>query len=193
MDVSRLAKSIFAAALFCAFGAAEAAPVTYQFTATNFTSSRGYAAPQQTVAGAITINGNTLVGMNIAIGSHQFKLSEVGYSLGPGSSIQLGATSGNGYNGFRFVYSDIDPVGYSYDDFLLYIGSPGLGGYAWNPTFQYSVATIGDIFTANTVTAWNPAVVPVPAAAWLFGCGLAGLVGFRRARSPRLVIRRAMV
>lgn len=165
-----------AATLFCAVSAAQAAPVTYSFNASNFTSERGNAAPVTSIAGTFTFDGEKLLALDLTIGTHSFSLGEVGY-VGWSDSIQMGATVGNGFNSFSYSFTDENPTGSSFDDFVFMATLPGFEGPS---TFQYTVADIGDLFTANAVSITDAPVVPVPAAAWLFGSGLAGLAAFAR-------------
>jgi hypothetical protein len=170
--------ALSAAIVLCAISAVQAAPVTYQFNASNFTSDRGSLAPVSSVAGSFTLDGETLVGLDLTVGTHVFTLGQVGYQVYLPYSAYIGATAAGGYNRMEWSWSSVDPVGTSYNDFRL---DASLNGYL-SSSFAYTVANIGDRFEAQAVTVWDPSVVPVPTAAWLFGSGLVGLAGFARRR-----------
>ena len=174
---------LMAVAVAAAMGTAStsyATPITYDFSATNFTSNRGSVAPVNFVSGSYTFDGSALLAFSLAIGSNNYSLSEVGAYIGS-SSIMIGALSGGGYSSLSYTYASNDPIGYSYNDFFLDTYLPPFDILV-APTFEYTVATIGDLFKATTVAviARNPSAVPVPAAAWLFGSGLVGLTGLAR-------------
>lgn len=58
-------------------------------------------------------------------------------------------------------------------------GNPtGLYGTDWNTSFSGN-----NVFVRETLTTAYPSSVPVPAAIWLFGSGLVGLIGLARSKS----------
>jgi len=82
-----------------------------------------------------------------------------------------------------------DSLGVEYTDYSYNITNDGLGLdflFYDNPVYQDEAVTFV-IYTDNTKAeqtwfniSFNPTPVPIPAAAWLLGSGLIGLVGLRR-------------
>ncbi len=71
---------------------------------------------------------------------------------------------------------DIDAFGWNTSDFFSYVrltDDPNEGQQGSGGTIGADIDAVGAISSA-------PAVVPVPAAVWLFGSGLLGLLGFAR-------------
>jgi hypothetical protein len=143
-------------------GAAEAAPVTYDFTATDFFAAQGSAIPASTVSGNFTLDGTTVTQINLTIGSHTYTPAEVGYDSATSS---LGGL----LNGIQITLGNTD-------DFVLSTDPNNSANFH----LGYTVANVSDVFYSfnGSVT---PAV-PVPAAAWLFGSGLVGLASVARKR-----------
>ena len=78
--------------------------------------------------------------------------------------------SETGVNGTPINQAGIDSFGFGFDVFEAAYGSPFTLND--NPNYDYQL----DMFVDGVVVS----AVPVPAAAWLFGTGLLGLIGFGR-------------
>ncbi len=144
-------KGIGLAALAISIGSAQANPVTYDFTATNFASIYGNAAPPDlSLSGDVTLDGLSLLGIHLTIGAHTYDTSEVGvspllYGVGGKLNAVFSITAGT-------------------DDFWVD------GGFDQNfpinfKNLYYSVAGINDIFytTTGTNTVRQSNRVPEPA------------------------------
>jgi len=92
-----------------------------------------------------------------------FDVSGLGISLTAGNVYTFGISSFTGSQ--QILSSDANP----YADGIQYN----------NPTFYGSTPTWDLMFQTHVDTA----VVPIPAAAWLFGSGLLGLVGIARRKN----------
>ncbi len=110
-----------------------------------------------------------------------------------GGSGSVSFTSGGSFTvtagDFTFDQTDddlatlvLDAGAFDEFNFLANIGALGsfdsMGGFFDGD--DDNSGTMGGTWTAFSMT---PAVVPVPAAAWLFGSGLLGLVGFARRKA----------
>jgi hypothetical protein len=110
-----------------------------------------------------------------------------GFTTLPGGSYFVGNVDWqNGPDAVQLWYDDgvSSPIRY---DALAYGGVPhlGEGDAAFDATAGQSLSRVLGIDTDNnfsdfSVSSPTPGVVPIPAAAWLFGSGLIGLVGVRR-------------
>jgi len=80
-----LASVVIGAALItvASIGLAHAAPVAYYFSANGFTAFVGSPLPNSSVSGSVTIDGSTVTGIDLKIGSHTYAPSEVGFNSAP--------------------------------------------------------------------------------------------------------------
>ena len=149
---------------------------TYDFTASGFTSYYGSTVPFDPVTGSITVSFDTAMSYpgqpsDIWLNSLNIPLaSALSFSYSPSDERMIigGLQSGTG------------GVASGTDDFwLIFYGGE-------NPSFSsvvYSISGYSDFFKTNsgTVTA---STVPIPAAIWLFGSGILGLVCLRKKIHP---------
>lgn len=128
-------------------------------------------------------------------------LTALDYNWDNGASINLGsvfsshapgwtACSGTLISGFQIMAASVPATAgiFSLTNFpgACFPGPVPVAGPGWNATISLpygAESNWGNWSYSHTVSA---DVVPVPAAAWLFGSGLAGLLGLRRLRqSPQ--------
>lgn len=157
------------AAVFAALAAAStglfAAPVTYQFSASNFTSYYGGTAPDS-ISGSFTLDGTTVTHIDLTLGTHTFTADEVELNDPESFILMLGAR-----------INETHQVGWGTNDFWLRFWPTG-------EFFEFAFSTDATVeyYKTNTGTMTVVSSVPVPAAAWLFGTGLIGLAGIARRR-----------
>ncbi len=85
------------------------------------------------------------------------------------------------YTGYNSVTASADPNA-DPDTFAIYALSIPLGGTGTFDAVQLSIGGLSATTSLAGVTSSAGAVIPVPAAVWLFGSGLLGLVGVARRR-----------
>ena len=96
-------------------------------------------------------------------------------STGPGSISGLYVGSWFGVSGLQAIGQLNFTLGTGVTNSLISLDAAALGG-------TWSSYDIGDFTNTYEGTIINPTVVPIPAAFWLFGSGLIGLVGVARRR-----------
>ncbi len=154
--------AVLATALLAAAGMAEATPVTYDFTATDFIALMGGSAPYSTVSGNFTLDGSTVTQIDLTIGAHTYSPSELTFD-------STTSTLGGSLNGVSAIFA-------STDDFVLSVAPATPQAFL----FGYTTAGVFNLFYASSGTV--APIVPVPASAWLLGSGLIGLAGVARKR-----------
>jgi hypothetical protein len=153
---------IFAVLVIGAIGVAQAAPVTYDFAAYDFSASNGSAVPNSSLAGRVTIDGTSVTGITLTIGSHTYTASAVGFD----SSWLTGALA-----------CSVSCIAWGTNDFWL------TGTFSDTPSFSnfyYSVAGVSDIFSTYNGTLTIASDVPEPASLVLLALGLAAFGVTRR-------------
>lgn len=168
MHKSLLKMSMLAALMVGSTGIAHATPITYDFTATNFNSASGSAVPNQSLSGYFTVDGSTVTGVDLTIGSHTFTANEVGTTGG----WLIGDTLG-GINGISWGTNDFWLAGNFSTSMPVFYN------------FYYSVAGITDIFSSTTgsISVAPTTSVPEPSSIALLSAGILGLgIARRRAR-----------
>lgn len=93
-------------------------------------------------------------------------------SVGPASGV------GNNDTSYAFMYSSADDRGNI--SFLGHGGSFVFGGAGWGDSSPVTAADTAVLVYADFTPS---SVVPVPAAVWLFGSGLLGLIGIARRKA----------
>ena len=154
-------------ALFSALAvsSAQAAPVTYNFSASDFLAQQGTVVPpNSSLSGSFTIDGTTVEGINLTIASHTYSASEVGYI----SNWIVGGTA-----------SGVNTITWGNTDFWL-VGSFNQQTPHFSD-FYYSVAGTNNIFTTHTGSL-SVAAVPEPEtyALMIAGLGVLGAIARRR-------------
>lgn len=128
--------------------------------------------------------GGFIIAAGTIVSSHYFQ-----WDPGNGSSSRVDATIATDSQAFAFITTDQKLFG---SDFLglasIDYNDFGLRGLEINDTTNFNGDFVNISWNASSpgdwtrmITAFSPAaVVPVPAAVWLFGSGLLGLVGIAR-------------
>lgn len=165
MNSRYLKAAALAAATICSSNVLYAAPITYNFTATNFIAHEGTPLPASSVTGSYTVDGFMVTQVDLTIGSRSYSAADVALYDTSLPSTLGGTSNGSG-------------VGLGTDDFWLewFVGDP-----THFKSFVYTVAGSQDFYASETGSI-SVAAVPVPAAAWLMGSGLMGLAGLARRR-----------
>jgi hypothetical protein len=162
-----LKAAALAAATICSSSMPHAAPVTYNFTVTDFVAYEGTPPPVASVTGSYTLDGSIVTQFDLTIGSRSYSAADVAIYDSDFHNV-LGGTSND------------SSIGWGTDDFWL----QWVPGYPTHFTdFAYTVAGVQDYYSSYTGSI-SLAEVPVPAAAWLMGSGLMGLAGLSRRRKP---------
>lgn len=155
-------------------GVVQAAPITYTFTASDFYSLFGNApAPYSIIAGDVTIDGTTVVGIDLTIGCYSYSTADVQFLPWPAGAGILGGIGPNS-NVADAVFSNTN-------DFQL---SGDFGSMSWW-SFSYSVPGVSDVFNPNRLTVTIPELpkpVPLPGALGMLitGLGVLGAITRRR-------------
>lgn len=158
--------ALLAAIVISPVGTAYATPITYNFTASGFSSANGSVVPNDTLAGSLTIDGATVTGIDLTIDSHTYTAGEVGYL--PDWIVGGTATS------------VANAIGWGTTDFWLQ------GTFSNTPSFYdfyYSVDGVYDIFSTDTGTLTVASNVPEPISIALLALGLAALCVARRKKA----------
>jgi hypothetical protein len=178
--ISKIASPLAAIALSLGVGSAQAALVNFTLTGEVIYADAGNGFSLNsgdTVSVIGTFDDSVLTGGT----------GTVDFSAVPGNSFTVTAGS------FTFTEAD-DITGGSYPNLELNAGAfvefnflANIGGFGFfDSQLGYfdgdddNFGTMSGVWTDFTMT---PVVVPVPAAVWLFGTGLLGLVGIARRRS----------
>jgi hypothetical protein len=96
-------------------------------------------------------------------------------STGPGSISGLYVGSWDGLSGLQAIGQLNFTLGTGVSNSIISLDAAAIGG-------SWSSYDIGDFTNTYEGAIINPSAVPVPAALWLFGSGLLGLVGVARRR-----------
>ena len=209
MNISRIFLSSFIAATICAGATlqAQAATVTLTFDVPTGSAENYYASDGVTFSGGGLLADGASGGKS---GQPQFLGDRIGtYSKESGSAysdsffdIWVHFTNGAsnvsgdyisnlGHGGKVIAYSntgaELDTVDLSaLSPPTTAIGSLGTFDFGFLTTNVAKLHMISDSATVATMLdnlTYSPAPVPVPAAVWLFGSGLIGLIGMRRKAS----------
>lgn len=148
---------------------AQAAPRTYAFTASGFTSFNNTAVPFSTVAGNVTIDGTMVTAVGLTIGSHTYIPSEVEYLPWDSRAILGGRMSD---------YDAASTMTWGTDDFDLWGDFNNLQQWVG---LSYTVAGINDMFDSTNLSV-SVVTVPEPEAyaMLLAGLGIVGAISRRR-------------
>jgi hypothetical protein len=148
---------------------AQAAPLTYNFTASDFTSMNGSPVPLSTVSGSVTLDGTLVTGIDLTIGTHSYSLADVEYQ----SWMPI-------LGGKMSDFDSASSITWGTDDFHLW-------GDLTNPSgwfdFAYSVVGVNDYFdTFNVSVSESATLVPEPETFAMVMTGLGILGAFQRRR-----------
>ncbi len=155
---------------------ANAATVTIDFTASGFRNSGGVlTAPYDPVSGSISYAAATatsfvdsILSIDLNIGGYQYAVNEILFKRFDTTRVVFGAGSvANGFSwgtdDFYFIWDFVSQGPNDRGDTMAYTSSSVPPDYWWVSTVDYTVST-----------------VPIPAAVWLLGSGLIGLVSISR-------------
>lgn len=138
--------------------------------------------------------GSVLVGQNF--NSNPFQSL---YGTGTGSIVVTNSTGLFSFDSIDLIgnngiitYTFVGKTGGMGGSTVFTVSNPLAGGTSFNTvpsgnaslidTLLVSVTPSGTSFNLDNISVSSASVVPVPAAAWLFGSGLLGLAGFLRKR-----------
>lgn len=158
---------LYAIALWTVASVAVAAPITYNFSATDFNSSfSGTSGPNASISGSFEVDNELVLDIDLIINGYAYSVSEVEFYK---DSWMLGATlcAFNCMNAFT-------------NDFLLEFDPANLTFYG----FTYTLPDVNDIWhsTTGSVTVAN-VKVPEPGSFLLMILAMCGLlIRFTRAR-----------
>ena len=127
---------------------------------------------------------NALLNFNTSLNTITVDGTIAGLNINTSITLLTGSFNNWSYssNGFSAVFSG-DGIDVKHDDLLTVLGVD------LNTQFEFFSFSLGYDFdldgnaTAISTDIINASVVPVPAAVWLFGSGLIGLVGVARRRA----------
>ncbi len=187
---------------------ADAAPITFYFQGTITSidpALSGSIDPSKGVSGAYTFESTTsdLLAANSTFG--RYALSSATYNIGglnysatsaPGSSNVITVSNQPGPNFDRYdvaIQANISgpsPIGLTHDQFYFQFEKVGLFADDSLPTSPPSISSSQNVVSIRfapggrllqgNLTSLSLALVPVPAAAWLFGSGLVAFWGFTK-------------
>lgn len=153
-----------------------AVTVTIDFTASGFRNSDGVlTAPYDPVSGSISYAAATptslvdsIVSIDLNIGGYQYATNEIIFERFGATRVVFGVGSNasgftSGTDDFIFIWDFVSQGPNEYGDTLAYTSSSVSPDSWWVSTVDYTVST-----------------VPIPAAVWLFGSGLLGLIGLAK-------------
>ena len=196
-------KTALAASLVMAFGAGAASAATETMTSATFTMLDGTGATvgvDPTVTGSIGDGAWSVASTTTFFGQNW--TAHDGVTFGPGTydipTVQggtyTGVVVGAGQVGGQILFdwgvtTDIDVINVwdvsCNGTTCTYTSTDGIAGNPLNPDGVRGYGMLDGAFPGfnanfDFVTADNTSVIPVPAAVWLFGSGLLGLVGVAR-------------
>lgn len=126
-----------------------------------------------TMAGQVDSAGNMSLDLTGRVGVFEFFSNLIG-----AQSLDNQFTSGSACNLLGCINgSSVTPAG-NPNEFKVTLVSAGELGASWGVFTGTSYFEVWE--SQNTITLLGPATVPVPAAVWLFGSGLIGLIGVAR-------------
>ncbi|MDQ8023064.1 MAG: PEP-CTERM sorting domain-containing protein [Moraxellaceae bacterium] len=163
---AKILRRLATIAAVCTAAAASAAPITYNFSASDFQLANGAgAAPVSSVSGSFTVEGFTLQSIDFTLGSHTYATADL--LFGPtGLGVALG-----GAPHLLFLNFGTEDFGLVFDPATL----------AFN---QFAYTTTGTAGAWSTRTgSVTVASVPAPASALLIGLGLLASAAARRRRA----------
>jgi len=146
------------------------------------------------VASANMVTGNFL-GVFSGNDSESAMLSNLGITVTELAKVDWPATSNDGLELSGLIFNDDneptsgqwDYAGMGIVGYLVVKAGPNFAVYEYNDVITGNMPNTGLWDTSDLsnkgmshITAYQASVVPVPAAIWLFGSGLIGLVGFTR-------------
>ena len=172
----RQLKLILASVFLISPLAANAVPITLDFTVSGFGVSNGNAAPTDPVSGTIVYDAaglgatiNSLTSISLTLNGYVYSLSEIDFQspFGGNTDIIYGSLSGTGISNLT-------------NDFWIRFDRVAATGF----DFAYASASLSGIWTSMSFTSFSlrAATVPEPGTLSLLGVGLLGFAMLRRRR-----------